>query len=161
MTRPEISSAPSTAEFIAIAGALAERFGWPMRTSAHGAECVCVARVEGDQEFERIVWVYDVERVTLRCMLVGASQVPAPLVPAVLELCARVNQGLTFGCLEFAFDDAVLVFRDSCDLDWGPLEQLVDGTTARVLNLGGRYAVAIAQVLEGVPVVDAVAQAEG
>jgi len=161
MTGPEISSAPAAADFIAVAGALAERFGWPMRTSEHGNESVCVARVEGDPAFERIVWVYDLERVTLRCMLVGASQVPAPLVPAVFELCARVNQGLPFGCLEFAFDDAVLVFRDSCDLDWGPLEQLVDGTTARVLNLGERYAVAIDEVLRGVSVVDAVAHAEG
>src|SRR5262249_42978102 len=103
---------------------------------------------------------YNTDRTTLRCMLVSNATVPQPRQTAILELCARINEGLPFGCLEYSFSDRVLVFRDSADLDWGPLDQVISRTTSRVLNLGQKYATAIQSTLEGAIPEDAVRIAE-
>jgi hypothetical protein len=143
------SHPPGAAAFIAETGKHATGFGWPAKSFERDGEVVLVALTETDPSFERFIWVYNIERVALRCMLVGKEVVPAKKEPAILELCARVNEGLPFGCLEYSFSDRVLVFRDSADLDWGPLDKVVSGTTSRVLNLGQRYAIAIQAALKG------------
>jgi len=152
--------APDPMQFLNAAGKLAEEFGWPAKSSERGSEVVLVAATNTDPSFERFVWVYDTERTALRCMLVGKQRVPAEREAAILELCARVNEALPFACLEYSFSENVLVCRDSADLDWGPLDHIVSGTTARVLNLGRRYADAIASTLKGTAPADAVAKAE-
>jgi hypothetical protein len=135
--------------FLTETGKLATQFGWPAKSLERGAEVVLVALIEEDSTFERFIWIYDTERITLRCMLVGRTTISSQKQLAILELCARVNEGLPFGCLEYSFGDCILVFRDSADLDWGPLETVIGGTTARVLNLGRRYAPAIQSTLDG------------
>lgn len=165
MGRPSVKSdepptPPDPAQFLTEVGKLAAQFGWPVRKSERGSEVVLVALTETDPAFHRFVWVYDTERTALRCMLVGKEVVAPQKEPAILELCARVNQGLPFGCLEYSFDDRVLVFRDSVDLDWGPVDRLIGSTTARVLNLGKRYAPAIRATLAGGKPADAVQKSE-
>jgi hypothetical protein len=82
-------------------------------------------------------------------MLVGKQAVPPKRKSAMLELCARVNEGLPFGCLEYSFGEHILVFRDSADLDWGPTDKIVGELTSRVLNLGKRYVGAARLTLDG------------
>jgi hypothetical protein len=143
------SLAPDSATFIAEAGRLAVEFGWPARSSEQASEVVLVALTKSDPAFERFVWIYDTEQLTLRCMLVGSWVVPQAREQAVLELCARINEGLPFGCIEYSFSNRALVFRDSADLDWGPLGEVLSGSTARVLNLGRRYAASVQATLDG------------
>jgi hypothetical protein len=137
------------AAFIAEAGKLATEFGWRAKSFERDGEAVLVALTETDPSFERCVWVYNIERMSIRCMLVGKEKVPSKRRAAAFELCARINEGLPFGCLEYSLRDDVLVFRDSADAEWGPLDKLVGGTTARVLNLGKRYGGAIHATLAG------------
>jgi hypothetical protein len=160
MTPEKAKNDPSAADFLAEAGKLATKFGWPAQTLERPGEVVCVAATKSDAAFARFVWVYDTERTALRCLLVGQQTIPAGRRTAIFELCARVNEGLPFGCLEYSFSDKVLVFRDSADLDWAPLRQIVEGVTARVLNLGRRYSSAIKATLDGEMPEDAVATAE-
>jgi hypothetical protein len=160
MTAESESTPPDPSAFVLAVGEITERLGWPMRFSDQGDESVCVALTKSDPSFERCIWVYDTGRVTLRCMLVTRERVTPQLEGPILELCARVNESLPFGCLEYGFGERVLVFRDSCDLDYGPLGTLVEGTTSRVLNLAKRYAPAIASVTSGSAPADAVARAD-
>ena len=143
---PEAMDRPA---FLTHASRIATDFGWKTATFEREDEAVCVAAIPDDDMYDRLVWVFDSGRNMLRCMVISRPEVPAPRLPAVFELCARVNQGLPFGCLEYAFGDRLLVFRDSTDLDWGPPDLVIKGTTSRVLNLGKRYAMAIKAVLEG------------
>lgn len=143
------SQPPKSAAFIAEAGKLATDFGWRAKTFERNGEAVLVALTETDPFFERFVWVYNLERVAVRCMLVSKEKVPVKRLPAILELCARINESLPFGCLEYSFGDRVLVFRDAADLDCGLLEKVVKDTTMRVLNLGRRYVSAIEATLKG------------
>lgn len=143
------SHRPDVASFMKEAGTLATEFGWRAKSFEREHEAVLVALTDPDPLFERFVWVYHLERISLRCMLVSKATVPAKMLHSVLELCARINEGLPFGCLEYSFSDRVLVFRDSADLDWGPLDKVIRGTTARVLNLGQRYGGAIEATLRG------------
>lgn len=151
---------PTAEEFTQEAGKLSTSFGWPTKTFERDEEAVVVALTDTDPTFERFVWVYNLERTTLKCMLVSKEKIPEKRQAAVFELCARINEALPFGCLEYSFGDEVLVFRDSCDLDYGPLETMVTGTTARVLNLGRRYESAITATLKGEKPEVAVEQAE-
>jgi hypothetical protein len=147
-------------EFFNEAGKLAAEFGWPAKTTERGPEKMLVALTKTDPSFERILWVYDTERTTMRCALVGNDKVPEQKEPAILELCARVNEGLPFGCLEYSFSQRVLVVRDSADLEWGPLDTIVGSTTSRVLNLGKKYSGAIRATLNGDKPADAVENVE-
>lgn len=151
---------PSISDFYASSRKLADQFGWSTRKMKHDNEVVLIGLIDGDPNFYRFVWIYNVDRVDLRCLLVGKEVVPIERQTAVLELCARVNEGLPFGCLEFSFQDHVLVFRDSASLEWGFLDAVIAGTTARVLNLGQRYGRAIQSVLDGEKPEDAVKTAE-
>jgi hypothetical protein len=49
-----------------------------------------------------------------------------------------------------------VVFRDSSDLEWGPFNEVLTGTTQRVLNLATDYAAAISETIEGEKPEDAV-----
>src|SRR4029077_10599522 len=135
--------------FLAEASRIGTEFGWKTATFEREDEAVCVAAIPDDSSYDRLVWVDDTGRKMLRCMMIGRLEVPKPRLQAIFELCARINHGLPFGCLEYAFDDRVLVFRDSADLDWAPAEQVIKGSTLRVLKLGERYAAAIRAVLDG------------
>ena len=140
---------PAPADFLAEANKLAKGFGWQFKDIEREHETVCVAKIAADPFFERFVWIFDSERNMLRCLLISAKAIAADKTAAALETCARVNEGLPFGCLEFAFQERVVVFRDSADLDWGPLAQVAEDTTSKTLNLGRRYAKAVTAVLEG------------
>jgi hypothetical protein len=161
MTSEMKSHPPDTSAFLTEVGKLANKFAWPVRTFDREGEVVCVALTQADPSFERFVWVYDTDRTMLRCMLVGRQKVSPRRRTAILELCARVNEALPFGCLEYSFGENVLVFRDSTDIDRGPLEQLIGGTTSRVLNLGERYGPAVQSVLKGEKPESTVAKADG
>ncbi len=154
------ATAPTVADFWNAAGNLAVSFGWPAKTSEQGNEAVVVALTPSDPMYERMIWVYDTERITLRCMLVSAQQVPAKRSSAILELCARVNEGLPFGCAEYSFGEKVVVFRDSADLGWQPVDMVVKASTARALNLGRKYAAAIRSTLAGKKPETAIHEAE-
>jgi hypothetical protein len=149
-SKPESKPGPPTpAAFLAAAGGLASELRWPSRALEHGDEVALVAKTETDDSFDRFVWSYDIRRTMLRCLLASRLVVPVKRRAAILELCARINEGLPFGCAEYSFDDRIVVFRDSVDLDWGPLGPLVGNTTSRVLNTAARYAPAIRGVLKG------------
>ena len=139
--------APSVADFWNAAGGLAAEFGWPAKTSESGREAVTVALTPSDPLYERMIWIYDTERITLRCLLVSAQTVPAKRCVAILELCARINEGLPFGCAEYSFGEKVVVFRDSADLGWQAVDEVVKSCTARSLNLGRKYADSIRSTL--------------
>ncbi|MBO2011553.1 hypothetical protein [Hymenobacter negativus] len=140
---------PEAEAFLAEARKLAEKFAWTHQDMKRKKEVVLVARIDADDSFERFVWIYDTHRTMLKCMLVGRVTIPVRKLGAVLKLCALVNEGLPFGCLEYSFGERILVFRDSADMGWGPLAQVVVDVTERTLNLGRRYADAIQAVLEG------------
>lgn len=139
---------------------LAETMHWPLRAFEHGGDRVVVAGLADDAVFEQLVWIRDAAGSNLRCLLIVRGAVPEARRTAALELCARVNDGLIHGCLEYDFADRTLGFRDSTDLaDISPAAA-VDRTTARLLTLGRRYAGAISRVLSGDPPGEAVGAAE-
>jgi len=144
------SNIPSVSDFIHEVGNLVSQFSWPMKHFQRESETVCVALTEQDEVFERIVWVYNTEQMTLRCLLVGENKIDQDRRAEIYELCSRVNDSLPFGCMEYSFEEDVIVFRDSADLELGPLKQLLESTTAKVLNLGDLYSGAMKQVLGGV-----------
>ncbi len=139
---------------------MAAQFGWPTRKVERDDEVAVVALTETDPSFERFIWVYDLESASIRFMLVSKVVVPEKEQPTILELCAWINQGLLFGCAEYSFKDRVVVFRDSAEPGWAPLDYLVKSTTSRVLNLGSRYSKAIQDTLNGKKPQDAVEKAE-
>lgn len=138
----------------------AETMHWPLRAFEHGGDRVVVAGLGDDAVFEQLVWIRDAAGSNLRCLLIVRGAVPEERRVAVLELCARVNDGLIHGCLEYDFTDRTLGFRDSTDLaDLAPAAA-VERTTARLLALGSRYAGAIGRVLSGEPPGEVVGAAE-
>ena len=151
---------PDGADFLSEARQLADKFAWTHQNMKRKKEVVLVARIDADESFERFVWVYDTNRVMLKCMLVGRATIPVRKLGVVLKLCALVNEGLPFGCLEYSFGEQILVFRDSADMGWGPLAQVVVDVTERTLNLGRCYAAAIQAVLGGAEPAEAVAKAD-
>lgn len=159
--KSEKKSYSSAAEkFLYEAGRLADEFKWPAKSMQRNAEVVLIALITTDPSFDRFVWVYDTERLLLKCMMVSKEAVPPQRQMAVLELCARINEGLPFGCMEYCFADHILLFRDSTDLDWTAFDQAIGATTSRVLNLGTRYAKAIHDVIKGEEPKKAVSGAE-
>jgi hypothetical protein len=155
------TSAPDTEQFLAAVREWAAPLGWQPQSMTRDEDFIVVAGIEDDPSFERVMWVYNTEHVSLRCLLVSRAVVTAERQAPIMELCTRINDGLTFGCLEYSFSDAALVFRESADLDsCGPLGQVLHETTARVLDLGRRYAGAIEATLAGDKPEDAVRKAE-
>jgi hypothetical protein len=154
-------SAPSNEQFLDAVGELAKPLGWQLQHFTRDQELVALVPTENDQSFEQFIWVYDTDGVFLRCLLVSRAVVPPERQPAILELCARINDGLNFGCAEYGFDDQVIAFRNSVDLKTcAPLQKVVNDATSRVLSLGRRYAVAIDATLAGDTPEDAVKKAE-
>ncbi|MBD2766358.1 hypothetical protein IC235_00455 [Hymenobacter sp. BT664] len=143
--------APDAAKFTIEAKKIASKFNWPAQLleREREREIALVALIEEDPLFERLVWVYDTYRTMLRCLLVCKEKITVKKQPAVLKLCALINTGLPFGCIEFNFHEKVLVFRDSADLNYGPLDQIMNDITERVLNLGKHYKSAIQETIKG------------
>lgn len=128
---------------------LAASFGWRLRSFKRDDECVALVALDHDPSFEQILWVYDTRGAFVRCLLVNRGSVPAESEAAILELCARINDGLVFGCAEYSFDDRVLVFRDSVQLENGNLADMLTNVSARLLDLGSRYSPTIRATLAG------------
>lgn len=139
---------PGVEAFLVAARKIAAKFLWPTVRFDHGDEVALVAKMD-DPHFARFIWSLDARRRLLRCLAVGRIAVPARRKGAVFELCARVNEALPFGCAEYSFVDDVVVFRDSADIEWGPFEELVVGTTQRALNLATEYGPAVAETVAG------------
>jgi hypothetical protein len=156
--KSEKGQLPERAEFLAEAGKIAAKFSWPTKPFDHGTEIALVAEMVSDADFERFIWSYDTRRRILRCLAVSRLAIPPKRRAACLELCARINENLPFGCAEYSFADQVIVFRDSADVEWGPFKDVLIGTTQRALNLASDYAPAIHDTLEGEKPEDAVAK---
>jgi hypothetical protein len=161
MTSEKRDPGPDTGQFLAAVREWTASFGWQVQSFTRDEEFIVIAPLENDPSFEQIIWVYDTEHGSFRSLLVSRAVISAERRDAIFELCARINDGLTFGCLEYSFSDAALVFRESADLDTcGPLERVLHETSARVLDFGQRYAVAIDATLKGEKPEDAVTKAE-
>jgi hypothetical protein len=130
-------------------GELATSFGWRLRSFKRDDEMVALVVLDHDPSFEQMIWVYHISGANVRCLLVSRGSVPADREFAVFELCARINDGLVFGCAEYSFDDRALVFRDSVQLGYGKTPDLLASVSARLLDLGSRYAPAVGATLAG------------
>ena len=161
MTSERPDSAPSDEQFLEAVGELIRPMGWQLQHLMREHEVVALVPAENDPSFEQFIWIYDSNAISLRCLLVHRTVVPPEREPAILELCARINDRLNFGCAEYSFDDQTVNFRNSADLrTCSPLQQVINDATSRVLSLGKRYAGAIAETLEGSNAKDAVEKAE-
>ena len=152
-------AAPDTEGFLAVVGGLAGSFGWRLRTFERDDELVALAALDHDSSYEQVLWVYNTRRGSVRCLLVNRATVPAAREGAILELCARINEDLVFGCAEYSFGDRTVIFRDSVQLGSGDTGDLLTGATARVLDLGSRYAPAVRATLAGSSPVEAMSHA--
>lgn len=151
----------STKEVGEVVEALAKEFRWPVIQREMGGEIVYISPIKDDPPFGRVVWIIDTHRNCLRCLLVVTLRWDDSRVNDAIRFAALVNQGLPFGCLEFNFQDSLLVFRDTIDLDWGQTPSLVNTVTSRVLELGRRYREALRAAHAGLETPDvAVAKAE-
>jgi hypothetical protein len=136
-------------EFLKIVDELAASFGWTLRSFRRDEELVALVALEHDPSFEQILWIHDAGRACTRCLLVWRGTVRPEREAAILELCARINDGLLFGCAEYSFHDRTLVFRDSAQLAYARVADLVPSVTDRSLHLGSRYAPAVHATLAG------------
>jgi hypothetical protein len=148
---------PDAKTFLAAADELAASLGWRLRSFQRDDEVVALVALDHDPSFEQMIWVYDTRRAFVRCLLASRGSVPKEREAAILELCARINDGLVFGCAEYSFADRTLVFRDSFQLGWGKLPDLLTDVTARLLDLGSRHSPAVRATLAGTAASDAIA----
>ena len=160
MTTGRSIPATDTTRFLVTVGALADSLGWKIRSFTRDGEFVVVAGLGHDPSFEQFLWIHGTEAATLRFLLVSRTAVPHDREGAILELCARINAGLVFGCSEYSFEERRIMFRNSVDLSLGPLVKAVESASARLLGLGARYAAAIVAVVAGCSPADAVTNAE-
>lgn len=151
---------PDGDKFLAAADELAVSFGWQLHSFKRDEEIIGLVSLKKDPSFEQILWVYDPIRAFLLCLLVSRAVVPEERESAVIELCARINNGLLSGCLEFSFTDRTLIFRDSAELKYGPVDLVLSSTSSRLLSLGSRYASAIRDTLAGSSPAEAVGASE-
>jgi hypothetical protein len=161
MRRPAKIVPPDRDAFLAAAGELASSFGWRLRSFERDEELIALAALDHDPSFEQILWVYDTERASVRCILVVRAPVPAEREGAIVELCARINDGLVFGCAEYSFSERRLALRDSVQLGNGAIADQLTSASARLLDLGSRYAPAVRAALGGASAAEAAAAAEG
>ena len=160
MTRKPGDESSARERFAAVAESIADEFGWQSIPFERDQETGRIATITDDRDFERVIWVHDIEREMVRCLVFGKLVTPQPRRQAMFELCARINFGLPFGCLEYVFADDVLMFRDSADFAAKNAELAVKSVTLRALNLGKRYASAIAAVIAGTTPEQAASDAE-
>jgi hypothetical protein len=144
-------------DFLKTVNELAASFGWTLRSFRRDEELVALVALEHDPSFEQILWVHDAGRACMRCLLVWRGTVPPEREAAILELCVRINDGLLFGCAEYSFLDRTVVFRDSVQLTYARIADLVSSVTDRSLHLGSRYAPAVHATLAGRPAAEAYA----
>src|SRR5580765_5638365 len=104
MTSETQDSAPSQEQFLDALGELTKSLGWELQHFMRDQELVALVPTENDPSFEQFIWVYDTVGVFVRCLLVSRRVVPPERETAILELCARINDGLNFGCAEYSFD---------------------------------------------------------
>lgn len=136
-------------DFLDALAGMATEFGWRVQSFERGEQCVGVVGFEATELFEQMVWIHDPQLASIRCLLTVREKVPALRLPEMLEFCARVNDGLVFGCLEYDFSDLTLSFRDSSEVDGESFDTAIRRLTSRLLSLGERYRLGIAGVLAG------------
>jgi hypothetical protein len=144
-----VGSPPDKDGFLAAVGEFAASLGWRVRSFTRDEELVAVVALEGDPSFEQALWIYDTSRAFVRCLLVHRGAVPVDREPAIVELCARINDGLVFGCAEYSFADRALAFRESFQLGFGDIAECVTAASTRLLQLGSRYSPAVRAALAG------------
>lgn len=113
-----------------------------------------------DEPFAQILWILDTRSLSLRLLVMLRPEISDIFQPAILEWCARVNDGLTFGCAEFCFDEHIVIFRDSADLRRQALETAITDVTARLFQLAQHYGPGVRMVCAGTPARQAIAQLE-
>ena len=150
----------NTEAFLQAIGELAASLGWQLRSFTRDGELVALVALDHDPSFEQVLWVHDARRACVRCLLVCRGTVSAEHEAAILELCARINDNLLFGCAEYSFDDRTVAFRDSVQLGHGPISAAVASTTHRLLHLGSQYAPAVRATLAGSAAVEAMKYAK-
>src|SRR4051812_26423419 len=124
MTPKREASTPDNEQFLAAVAECTAPFGWQLQSFTRDEEFIVLVALENVPAFEQVIWIYNTEHGSFRCLLVSRAVVPPARKDSIFELCARINDGMTFGCLEYSFSDEALVFRESADLDsCGPLEQ--------------------------------------
>jgi len=135
-------------------------FNWVTHAFTRDDEFAVLCELEGDEHFEQILWILNTQRNTFRCLVTSRMEVPPGKTSTLLELCARINDGLGFGCAEFSFADQQVVFRDGADLQGQGLEDIVSVTSARLFSMAMRYGPAVNRVLAGDAPAEAVARVE-
>lgn len=149
MTSAAEASAPAPDSFVAALDELVTPMGWRLHSFNREDEWVGVVSLEQDPSFEQAIWVYDTERTFFRCLLVGRGEIPANRQADVIELCARINDGLAFGCAEYSFSDRAVVFRDAVPADCGSPKDVLASLSGRLFGLGSQYWPCVAAVLAG------------
>jgi hypothetical protein len=156
------AEAPSADQdgFIAALNELIAPLGWDLHSFRREEEMVGLVALQRDPFCERIIWVYDTKRSFVRCLAFGRGTVPAEREAAIIELCARINDGLIFGCAEYGFANRTFAFRDSVPVvGHSELKDALSDLTGRLLKLGARNWPAIAAVLGGASATEAIAHA--
>lgn len=136
-------------EFLTAVGRLIAPLDWELRSFTRDGEVIALAALNHDPTFEQMLWVYCPDRDYVRCLLVARGTIASELEPAVIELCARINDGLIFGCAEYSFSDQAFAFRDSLETDRNTWNEELKTRTARLLELGSHFAPAWRDVMSG------------
>jgi hypothetical protein len=161
MTTDKDNAVPTNEQILNALRELTASLDWDVQSFMRDQEFIAVVGLDTDPRFEELLWVYDTEGAFLRCLLVSRETVPPEREAAVVELCARINDRLSFGCAEYSFEDHTIIFRNTVDLrTCGPLDTVLGACTSRALSLGRRYAAAVVNTLDGDSPKDAVAAAE-
>jgi hypothetical protein len=147
-------------DFLAAVGQLITPLGWQLRSFEREGEVIALAALDHDPAFEQMLWIYCPDRRYVRCLLVARGTVPAEREPAVVELCARINDGLVFGCAEYSFSDQAFVLRDSFETGKNSWDDELTPRTARLLELGSHYSPALQAVLGGTSAAEAIRRLE-
>ena len=140
---------PVARNFLAAVEQLIKPLGWRMHSFAREGEVIALAALDHDPAFEQMLWVFSPDRGYVRCLLVARGVVTAEREPAVIELCARINDGLVFGCAEYSFTDQAFMLREAFEAGKNSWDSELTPRAARLLELGSHYAPALQAVLGG------------
>lgn len=147
-------------EFLTAIGKLITPLCWQLRSFEREGEVIALAVLGEDPAFEQMLWVYCPDRGYVRCLLAARGTVPVEREPVVVELCARINDGLVFGCAEYSFSEQVFMLRDSFDTGKNDWDDELTSRTARLLKLGEHYSPALQAVLGGRSAAEAIQRLE-